>query len=116
MSETSLPSDLALTLDEAGRAIHLTAIEHGWWDTDRNTYEALALVHAEVSELVEGLRHGNPPSEHIPAFTAAEEEAADVFIRLLDLAAARGWRIGQAMVAKHAFNAGRPYRHGGKLA
>jgi hypothetical protein len=69
----------------------------------------------ELSELLEGLRYGDPKSDKIPGFTSAEEEAADVLIRLLDMAHARGWRVGEAMAAKHGYNASRPHKHGTKF-
>jgi NTP pyrophosphatase (non-canonical NTP hydrolase) len=72
----------------------------------------IALMHSELSEGLEGLRHGNPPSEHIPDFTAVEEELADTIIRILHYSGRRQLRIGQAVVTKMAFNAGRPYKHG----
>jgi hypothetical protein len=56
----------------------------------------------------------NPPSGHIPEFTAAEEELADLVIRVMDFAAGRGHRLAEAILAKHAFNAHRPRMHGGK--
>ena len=96
------------------REIHDIALSKGWWDEDRNDGELIALIHCELSALVEGLRAGNPPSEHIPEFSAAEEEAADVVIRLMDMCAARGWRLGDAMVDKMEFNEERPRMHGGK--
>ena len=64
------------------------------------------------SEALEGLRHGNPPSDHIPEFTAVEEEMADLLIRVMDAAAGKGWRLGEALVAKIEFNRGREWRHG----
>jgi hypothetical protein len=77
-----------------------------------NLGEKLALMHSELSELLEGHRHRNPPSDHIPEFSAAEEEAADLLIRLLDTAREEKWRIGEAVLAKMDFNATRPYKHG----
>jgi NTP pyrophosphatase (non-canonical NTP hydrolase) len=94
--------------------IHNTAQSKGWWENDRNDGELIALMHAELSEGLEGLRHGNPPSEHIPEFTAIEEELADVIIRALDMSHARDYRIGEAIAAKMEFNRNRPHKHGGK--
>jgi len=80
----------------------------------RNTGEALALMHSELSEALEGDRHGNPPSEHIPEFSALEEELADVVIRALDFGKGRGLNVAQAVLAKVEYNHNRPYKHGGK--
>jgi hypothetical protein len=74
----------------------------------------LALVHSELSEALESFRHGDPPSDHIPEFTGAEEEIADAIIRLQNIAQARGLRVAEAMIAKQAFNNAREYKHGGK--
>lgn len=72
------------------------------------------LMVTELGEACEGLRKGNPPSDHIPEFSAVEEEYADVIIRIMDHAAGRGWNVAGAIEAKMAFNAGRPRMHGGK--
>ena len=94
--------------------IHEIAVEHGWWEKDRNVGEAIALMHSELSEALEGDRHGDPPSEHIPRFSAVEEELADVVIRVLDFAKGFGYDIPAAVMAKVEFNNNRPYKHGGK--
>jgi len=96
-------------------AVHRTARAKGWWDGgDRNFGELVSLMHAELSEALEGMRGGNGPSEHIPAFSAVEEEFADVVIRIMDAAVWNGWDIAGAITAKRRFNEGRPVKHGGK--
>jgi len=95
--------------------VQRTAIDKGWWDGgERNDGELIALCHSELSEALEGLRHGNPPDDKIPEFTSAEAELADVIIRIFDMCAARDWAIGEAIVAKARFNKTRQRMHGGK--
>jgi NTP pyrophosphatase (non-canonical NTP hydrolase) len=95
-------------------AVQDIAVSKGWWKGDRNNGELLMLMVSELAEALEGLRHGNPPSEHIAQFSAVEEELADVVIRIMDVALARGWKVADAIVAKIEFNRGREYMHGGK--
>ena len=96
------------------RDVHEMAREKGWWDEERNDGEVLMLVVSELAETCEALRRGNPPAEHIAAsgFSHVEEELADVVIRLMDWAEARGYDVGGAVLAKVAFNATRERKHG----
>lgn len=85
----------------------------------RSHLELAMLIVTECAELSEWSRHGGGPSDHIPAFSGAEEEFADILIRVFDHALEPSFdidpiRLGQAVVAKLAFNRTRGYRHGGK--
>lgn len=103
------------------REVHEIAVSKGWWDADingvtRSDAECLCLMHSELSEALEGLRHGNPASDKLGApFTQAEEELADLVIRTMDLAEARQWRIAEAIIAKMQYNRSRPHKHGKKF-
>lgn len=101
-----------VTFTQVQERAHKNAVSKGFWDVERNAGESIALIHSELSELLEGLRKGNPPSDKIPEFSQAEEEAADVVIRLFDLAGGSKWRLAEAIVAKMAYNVNRPYKHG----
>lgn len=79
----------------------------------RNEAEAIALAHSELSEALEYIRHGNDVvSDHMPDFLGVEEEFADCVIRIAGHCAARGYRLGDAIVAKMKFNSTREFKHG----
>jgi NTP pyrophosphatase (non-canonical NTP hydrolase) len=95
---------------------HHIATSKGWWEGGRNDGECIALMHGELSEALEAIRHHNPPDDKIPEFSGLEAELADTIIRIMDYGAANGLRVAEALVAKMAYNQTRPYRHGGKTA
>jgi NTP pyrophosphatase (non-canonical NTP hydrolase) len=104
----------AIEFDAVAQEVNQMAIEKGWWKGERNEGELIALMHSELSEALEAIRNGNPPDDKIPEFTGVEAELADVIIRIMDMAAAKGYRVGEAVVAKINYNKNRPYKHGGK--
>lgn len=99
-------------IEHLAMRIHQTAVEHGFWPEGRNDAECIALMHSELSEALEALRSGDPPSEKIPGHSNLAEELADAVIRILDFAHAKGINLGDAMLAKMAHNIGRPHKHG----
>ncbi len=75
----------------------------------------LMLIVCELAEGFEALRRPDmEPDKHIPEFTELEAELADVVLRCMNYAESKGLRLAEAMVAKSAYNANRPFKHGGK--
>jgi len=100
-------------LDALAQRCHDNARDKGFWPPEgvRNKGEMMMLEVSEIAERLEAIRHSNPPSEHIPAFTAEEEECADLLIRLMDYTAGYNLRLGEAFEAKVLYNSERPHKH-----
>lgn len=108
------PPSFAEAFNYFADEVNEIAVEKGWWKEDRNEGELICLMHSELSEALEALRHGNPPDSHIPEFAGVEAELADTIIRIMDFACAKGYRVGEAVEAKIAYNKNRDFMHGGK--
>lgn len=85
---------------------HASSVIPGWWDNPRNPGELIALMHSELSEALEGIRK-DAQDDHLPEFKSVEVELADALIRIFDYAGAAELRLGEAFVAKLAYNAQR---------
>lgn len=96
----------------------------GWRDPGPTLPEMLINLMSEVTELWEAYRNNalyapcdkayKMRSHGIEPLTNQEEEAADIFIRLMDFAHDNKIDMDKAVRAKFAFNATRGHRHGGK--
>ena len=101
-------------LDVLSALLHETAIEKGFWDSPKNfdvLGNKLALVHSEVTEILEAIRKDKGSREIV-------EEMADVLIRLLDVYAALKKMgtvqdsLDEILDFKVDKNRGRPRLHG----
>jgi NTP pyrophosphatase (non-canonical NTP hydrolase) len=126
-----------MTIKDWQQRVYRLAYEKGFWD---NPYlsgsiapetvidQKLMLIVGELSEAHEEIRKGYPPAyayyEHngvqIPLTQSLPTdkpegfgiELADAVIRIMDLCEALGIDLEGAMLAKHAYNLTRPYKHG----
>ena len=112
MSKITLNDTFPVYFLLMSKYVHANAVEHGWWEEPREDGTLIALIMSEAAEALEALRKGNGPDEYCPQFSGAEVELADVIIRIMDMAEAKGWNVAGAIVAKHEFNKTRPYKHG----
>jgi NTP pyrophosphatase (non-canonical NTP hydrolase) len=102
----------------------------GWFDEDRSVGDMVALLHSEVSEILEAYRSwkfqdsttGQVRFEGDGSMTAATgpkpegvgAEMADCLIRLLDMAKRWDVDLTAEFMRKMRYNWTRPYRHGGR--
>lgn len=101
------------------KEIHEYAKSKGWWQDDRPFGDQMMNFHSEISEAWEDWRNHKGVAEiyyegdkpcGIPI------ELADVVIRIMDTCEHYGIDLAAAIVEKHKYNMGRPWRHGDKKA
>jgi len=97
-----------LSVSDLIKECHKVAKSKGWWDSERNDGELIALMHSELSEALEALR--NHQKKHDLA-----EELADCCIRIFDYCGHRKIDLEKALNKKIEYNKTRPYRHGKKF-
>ncbi len=104
-------------IDALSAVLHETAIEKGFWDGEFS-YDKLgnklALVHSEVTEVLEAVRKDKGSLETV-------EEVADIIIRTLDVYAAMmnnglvTHSLEEVLNQKIVKNQSRPRLHGNKF-
>lgn len=108
-----------MNINQLRDEIHKNAVNHGFWEKERDFGMIIALIHSELSEALEEYRNGHSPKEiYYSGYNKPEGipiELADVIIRVLDYCGKENIDIENAINIKHQYNKSRPYKHNKKV-
>lgn len=115
--EEEIGNEFLRSMEGVQKSVYVNAEDHGFWDGPGSSIgEKICLMHDELAEMHEYYRDKEKGraerDSKLVGFSNAEEEAADLLIRLMDFCERHNLRLGAATLAKHNYNIGREYRHG----
>ena len=109
------------TLEEYQQEVYEINVANGWFESERTFGEDVALLHSEVSEMLEAFRDSGlddttavPQDGVLPKPEGVGSEAADVLVRLFDTCHRAAIDLRFEFERKIAYNRTRGYKHGGK--